>query len=69
MLGPAVLESLSNNRLLKFFNKWEEGKIFPIYKFLFWPEDSTAIILGREYPSPGALFPFPPPPETNIFSP
>lgn len=67
MLGPAVLESLPNRILETSIYKWGEGEIFPIYRFLFQPEDPTGVTLARECPSPGALFPFPPPPETIFF--
>lgn len=69
MLGPAELESLSNRILETSIYKRGEGEIFPTSRFLFWPENSNAIILARECPCPGALLPFPPPLETNIFSP
>lgn len=61
--------NLPNRILEPSIYKWGEGGLFPIFRFLFWPEDSTTVILARECPSPGTPFPFPPPPETNIFSP
>lgn len=69
MLGPAVLESLPSRILETSIYKWGERGLFPIQRLLFWPENSTTVILGRECPSPGTPFPFPPPPETHyLFS-
>lgn len=77
MLQPLVLESLPN-RILRILETsiyklgvavgGAGGERAPMYRFLFWPEDSTAVIRVRECPSPGTCSPFPPPPETNTFS-